>query len=335
MTSLEATGNPHDKLFREVFQDKDAARDFLVNYLPADVLSVMDMNTIEISKDSFIADDLKEFYSDLLYTVQVAGEAGFVYILFEHKSYKDEPAPLQLLEYMVRIWRLHLKQNQSKGLPLPIILPILLYHGKETWRSDPRFLSLFFCPVEAMRRFIPDFDLVFFDLARYQDKEIKGTILTRVALLLFKHIFDMDIKDRLPEIFSLLEAILKEKSGMKILEILLRYLFSAIDDITVLDIKTMVETSLTGVKGDSVMTLAEQLRNEGFQQGEISGLLKGKLEGMLEGIEMAVYLKFGAGPESQNLVVAIRRINDLDTIKRVKMALMEAKAISDIYRVLS
>jgi hypothetical protein len=63
--------------------------------------------------------------------------------------------------------------------------------------------------------------------------------------------------------------------------------------------------------------------------------LKGKLEGMLEGIEMAVYLKFGAGPESQNLVVAIRRINDLDTIKRVKMALMEAKAISDIYRVLS
>ena len=79
MTSLEANGNPHDKLFREVFQDKDAARDFIVNYLPAEVLSVMDMNTIEIAKDSFIADDLKESYSDLLYTVQMAGETGFVY----------------------------------------------------------------------------------------------------------------------------------------------------------------------------------------------------------------------------------------------------------------
>lgn len=332
MTELEATGNPHDKLFREVFQEKETARDFLVNYLPADVLSVMDMNTIEIAKDSFIADDLKEFYSDLLYTVTFAGESGFVYILFEHKSYKDEPAPLQLLEYMVRIWRLHLKQGGR--IPLPVILPVLLYHGQDAWCPDPRFSSLLSCPVEAMRRFIPDFDLVFFDLARYPDKDIRGKILTRVVLLLFKHIFDMDIKDRLPEIFSLLDAILKEDSGMKALEVLLRYVFSAIDDITVMDIKTMVETSLTGVKGDTVMTLAEQLRNEGFQRGEISGLLKGKLEGIIEGIEMAVYLKFGAGSESKSLVEAIRRINDLDAIKRIKTTLMEAKTISDVFMAL-
>ena len=65
--------NPHDKLFRETWQNKDIAIDFLENYLPADILSLTDLDTIEISKDSFIEDDLKDFFSDLLYKVQLGG----------------------------------------------------------------------------------------------------------------------------------------------------------------------------------------------------------------------------------------------------------------------
>ncbi len=78
-----------------------------------------------ICKDSFIEKELADDYSDVLYTVNLAGRPGFVYILFEHKSWHDKYVRLQLLEYMVKIWRLFLKQQPEKQVkaPLPIIIP--------------------------------------------------------------------------------------------------------------------------------------------------------------------------------------------------------------------
>ena len=48
------------------------------------------------------------------------GSAGCVYLLFEHKSYHDKYVHLQILEYMVKIWRLHIKQHKGKSVNLPI-----------------------------------------------------------------------------------------------------------------------------------------------------------------------------------------------------------------------
>ena len=47
--------NPHDKLFRKTYSDLDNARSFLTNYLPEQVLKLVDLATLEISKDSFMA----------------------------------------------------------------------------------------------------------------------------------------------------------------------------------------------------------------------------------------------------------------------------------------
>ena len=108
--------NPHDKLFRKTYGDKENARSFLTNYLPGQVLKLVDLSTLEISKDSFIEKDLADYYSDMLYQVMLKdGSAGFIYLLFEHKSYYDKYVHLQLLEYMVKIWRLYIKQHKGKG----------------------------------------------------------------------------------------------------------------------------------------------------------------------------------------------------------------------------
>ncbi|WP_245809514.1 Rpn family recombination-promoting nuclease/putative transposase [Desulfamplus magnetovallimortis] len=50
----------------------------------------------------------------MLYKVKLSGTQGYLYILFEHKSYDDQYLYLQLLEYMVKIWRLFLKQQPEK-----------------------------------------------------------------------------------------------------------------------------------------------------------------------------------------------------------------------------
>jgi predicted transposase/invertase (TIGR01784 family) len=66
MTSIS---NPHDKLFKQIWSDRETAADFLANYLPQDISVLMDLKTLEICKDSFVDKHLKEYFSDLLYTV--------------------------------------------------------------------------------------------------------------------------------------------------------------------------------------------------------------------------------------------------------------------------
>ncbi len=130
--------NPHDKFFREVWSRQDIAVDFLANYLPEDVSKHLQLDTLEIQKDSFIEKHLKEHLSDLLYRVKLAdGVEGFVYMLFEHKSYPDHFVTVHLLRYMGAIWQQYLKnmskceRNRSSGLPL--IVPLVFYHGTEDW----------------------------------------------------------------------------------------------------------------------------------------------------------------------------------------------------------
>ena len=140
MTDKENTigvNSPYDKLFRENYKDPDNARSLISNGLPQRVVKLMDLSTLEICKDSFIEKDLSDYYSDMLYRVKFRdGSAGSVYVLFEHKSYYDKYVHLQLLEYMVKIWRLHIKQNKEEPAGLPIVIPLLICHGRREWPED-------------------------------------------------------------------------------------------------------------------------------------------------------------------------------------------------------
>ena len=136
-TPTDKLANPHDKLFREIWSDAKTAREFLIDYLPEKVKNMVDLNTLEISKDSFIEKELKDYYSDILYKVKFNGKPGFIYLLFEHKSYTEHLIHLQLLEYMLKIWRLHIKQTKKKRLP--VIVPMVLYHGSGKWSVDVSF----------------------------------------------------------------------------------------------------------------------------------------------------------------------------------------------------
>jgi len=247
--------SPHDKLFRETWSNVEVARDFLLHYLPEKVLNVIDLDTLEISKESFVEKELKDYFSDIFYKINLEGEPGYIYFLLEHKSYQDKLIHLQLLEYLLKIWQLHLKQSKVKRLP--IIIPLVLYHERRKWSAGRKFSSLLSGPKEVLVEYIPDFQYILYDLGRYSDEEIKGSIIPRVVMLLFKHIFDPDLRGKLPGILSLMHDLLEQDTGLKYLETLLRYLFNTMDNITVDEIKNIVEHSLSEEKGGVIMTLAE------------------------------------------------------------------------------
>ena len=318
---MENIANPHDKLFKEAWSNRETAQDFLQQYLPREVLELVDLNTLEISKDSFVEKELKDYFSDLLYNVSLKEHRGYIYILFEHKSHPEKLISLQLLEYMLKIWRLHLKQH---SLPLPAIIPLVLYHGPEKWTQEPRLSHLLSGPQGELSDYVPDFTYILYDLSRYADNDIKGAIFPRVVLLLFKYVFHRDFERKLPEVFSLMRSLLARETGLQYLETVLRYVFSTAENITVDELKNMVEQSVSKEGGDTIMTLAERLITKGIEQG----IEQGVCQGLLEGIELGLSLKFGA--KGLKLMPAIEDIKDSKLLKALKEAIKVSGDISEL-----
>ena len=343
--------NPHDKLFRAVWSNSENAAGFLKHYLPDKVLQLLDFDTLEIAKDSFIEKELQDYYSDMLYKVSVAGSSAYIYVLFEHKSYFDKNVHLQLLGYMIKIWQQCKKQQQkeqNKSAPasceekFSIVIPILIYHGQQSWPKDSAwFSSHIFSPVKELSAYIPNFKFELYDLNHLTDEQIKGTIMGRVVMLLFKYAFDPDLLEKLPNILSLMNSLLEKKTGLEYFETVLRYLFGIIDNVSVEKIKDITEKAISTKKGGKiVMTLAEQLYKEGEIQGisigeergiaigEERGEIRGKREGLSDAIELGMALKF---PETLNIVMeGVNKITNIDALKRIKDAIRIAQTPSEI-----
>lgn len=45
---MDQITNPHDKFFKEVFTRRDTAREFLLNYLPDDVVKLLDLDSLKL-----------------------------------------------------------------------------------------------------------------------------------------------------------------------------------------------------------------------------------------------------------------------------------------------
>ncbi len=63
---LGEINNPHDKFLKETLSKKENAIGFIENYLPKDIVELIDLNKINIEKDSYITENLQEYFTDLL-----------------------------------------------------------------------------------------------------------------------------------------------------------------------------------------------------------------------------------------------------------------------------
>ena len=313
--------NSHDKLFKAVYSNKLNAVSFLENYLPEKILKVTDLDSLELCKDSFIEKNLQEFYSDMLYKVNFKTQPGFIYFLFEHKSYPDNLIHLQLLEYMLKIWKLELKQK--KDSKLPVIIPLVLYHGKQKWKVKTNLSSVLDCPADQLAEYIPDFKYILYDLSKYSDDEIKGTKINQITLLSFKYVFGENFIDKLPEIFALFKNQSEKKTDLQFFETLILYILSNVENITTKQLVAKVQDTLPEGKGDIIMTLAEQLINEGRGQG------------LEQGLEFAIDMKFGNSPDSRSAISIIRNIKNIHQLKAVQKYIKKAKTASELVRLIS
>ena len=95
---------PHNNLFQSVFSQDYNARDLVRNSLPDRITRILDLESIEVSQESFVDRKLATHQSDILIRTKLRQSPVLIYILVEHKSYPYRWTVFQLLKYMVRIW---------------------------------------------------------------------------------------------------------------------------------------------------------------------------------------------------------------------------------------
>jgi predicted transposase/invertase (TIGR01784 family) len=189
---------------------------------------------------------------------------AFIYLLIEHKSWEELFTGFQLLKYMVRIWEFYLKQNK-KAKTLPVIIPIVIYHGPKKWQLDTQFISLFNAP-EYVKDYIPDFNYNLHDISHFHDNEIKGVVLLRILFKTLKYISTPALRHKLREILELFRELEDKRKGTEYLEVLLRYLTSSARDLTEEELKESV-TQILAEGGDIMATIAERWVEKGREEG--------------------------------------------------------------------
>ena len=148
--------NPHDRFFKATFGWAEVAAEFLERYLPPTVAAVLNWTTLRAEKETFLDPELAQHPTDLLYAVdRHDGEKSYVYLLFEHKSYVESRINLDLLRYRVRIWEQWLKDGNAGQLP--VIIPVVFYHGAERWTAKRQFAETV-AEAPNLQQYVPTYE---------------------------------------------------------------------------------------------------------------------------------------------------------------------------------
>ena len=314
--------NPHDKFFKETFSIRENVIDFLQGTFPESVLKKLNLSTLTIDNNSYIDEELKEHFSDIVYTCFYGNNELKITLLFEHKSYPVTCPYLQLLKYLLKIWETNIKQSENL---LPVI-PVILYHGEKVWRVV-RFSEYFKGIDKEFLRFIPEFEYLLTDLSKYSNEEIKNKVFSKVslemALLTMRNIFnETELESNLKAFYEIGEQYFEEEKGLKFLESIIRYLYSSTEIGVGKVVDTIKEISERG--GEVGMTTAMEL----IEKGRIKGKLEGKLEGLKETIGLGLELKYGVA--GLNLLERINKITSVERLETIKEAVKISKSMEEI-----
>ncbi len=312
--------NIHDKFVKERLSQRENAIDFLKNYLPAELLEIVDLTGIKIEKDSFVTEELKEYFTDLLYKVDIKGNESYVYVLFEHKSYPDKYVSLQILEYILKCWKVKKKGNKK----LPVVLPLVIYHGKKNWKYGNRLSEIVSKEDVRLQKYIPDFEYILYDICRYEDEEITGIEEMKLFMQLLKYGGLDKLEEELEKILELLKYLMNDRDKFTSYII---YIMKIIE-IEPKKLAKMVSEKVSKEGGELIMTTAQILINEGME----IGIIEGEIRGLLEGIELALDIKFGE--EGLARMERIREIRDIKKLETVKERIRKASKIEDVEEVL-
>ncbi len=283
---MPETGKPkalpkvsHDALFRALLENPGQATTLLRDYLPKAFAARMVDKPAKLVDGTYVDKDSRMTQSDRLFEVKLNnGSPALIYALLEHKSTLDAGTPLQLLGYMVRIWTRYAGHKPARLRKLPVILPMVFYHGRAPW-TVPQVFGEMVQSDKDSAPFVPSFRYILHDLA---DEPLSGDAPVRSILTALRYV------QRNNEVsHAILTTILRGlPDGSDLEQVAFRYI---VERYTVLpdDVRVALDDAKQDGGKALMDTVAEAWKKQAEAEGEAKGLAAGEAlgreKGLLEG----------------------------------------------------
>lgn len=283
-----STSTPHDALFKTFLKYPETARDFIEIHLPSRLRTLCDLTTLELKPASFIEENLRAYYSDVLWSMKTSEGDGYIYVVIEHQSREDIHMAFRLMRYSMAVMQRHIEHDKRR--PLPLVIPMLFYHGSRSpYPWSLCWLDEFAAPTTARKLYSAAFPLV--DVTVVPDDEIVQHRRVALLELIQKHIRQRDLMGLLDQLVVLLVT---ECANDSQITALLNYILLTGDEAR---FKAFISelTRRMPHHRERIMTIAERIHNDGWLLGRERGRKEGKVEG--ERSLLRLLLQNGADPE--------------------------------------
>ena len=271
------TSTPHDTVFKRFLRHPETANDFLMLYLPEAIRQRCDFATLRLQSASFIDEDLRAWYSDVLWSVRTTCGAGYIYVVIEHQSSPDNHMAFRLMRYAIAAMQRHLDAGHKT---LPLVVPMLFYHGATSpYPFSLNWLDEFADPQLAKRLYGSQFPLI--DVTVMPDDEIVQHRRVALLELMQKHIRQRDLSG-ITE--SLAAVVMLGYTSPRQLRMLFHYMLQYGNTAEPGVFLRRLARRLPQYE-ETLMSIAQKLKQEGRQEGRHEGRQEGRLEGRLEGLQ--------------------------------------------------
>jgi predicted transposase/invertase (TIGR01784 family) len=265
---------PHDAYFEQVFKVLPVTLELVRQFLPQEQVAVLNLSTLQLASESYLSDDLREFFSDLVYTCETfQAEPVRICLLLEHKSGSTgRRIYVQLGNYLRGVQDEDISQQRPR---FTLSIPILFYHGAAPWDISPLREQYGAVPA-VLSGYIPHFDIVKINVQALLDSEIRnmqGAVLLRNILLAFKHIRENEfIRHHFREVLIFVHESLSEEVLSDLFLATFLYI-QIVSPLNKQDIMELVET-LPPQEELKAKSVYEQFVDEGFEKGMEKGMEK-------------------------------------------------------------
>ena len=265
------TSTPHDAVFKRFLRHPETANDFLTLYLPEEIRQQCDFATLRLESASFVDEDLRAWYSDVLWSVQTTSGPGYVYVVIEHQSSPDNHMAFRLMRYAITAMQSHLDAGHKE---LPLVVPMLFYHGATSpYPFSLNWLDEFADPQMAKTLYGRPFPLI--DVTAMPDDEIVQHRRVALLELMQKHIRQRDLSG-ITE--SLATLVMLGYTNRRQLRVLFHYMLQYGNTADPSVFLRRLARRLPQYE-ERLMSIAQKLKQEGWQEGKQEGRQEGLQEG--------------------------------------------------------
>ena len=239
----------HDKTFRKILDYKKEFTIFINKIFNLE--EKLEEKDIEKYNRKFVSVDYTNQESDVIYKLKNKE----IFILVEHQTKIDKKMPIRILKYELEIIRSRMDENNR--LEFPIIIPIVLYTGKQRWNAKINYPS--YNSELARYRGLKKVEYNLVDINDYTIEDLykENSILTKIMIL--------EKSNKYIEIINNVDKIVNKVYDSKLYtqtqkEMLLNILNNTM--INIVGNKKMKEYKIKLEGGENMLALYEMIENE-------------------------------------------------------------------------